>query len=231
MLFGNFKKRKTVYMIRVQSLSYTYSQAQTPALQSINFQLIKGEILGITGRQGSGKSTLLRILAGNIRNYSGTVFYRDKDYLNWSRDFYESVAVSFAKPGLFPKLTVLENLQTFAGLYQNKDIALKNIPLLLEKLNLNKSIKKRIQELSPNLQKLVDIVRVLLPNPTCAFLEEPFMGQHEIDIGLIQNILRQQKIMGNSVVISTLNSVNFQDLCDRWIILEQGHIAGTGENK
>ena len=105
-------------MILVENLSFTYPGAPSPTLESLDFEIADGEILGFLGPSGAGKSTTQRILIGLLEGYGGRAELMGKEVRDWGPELYESIGVSFELPNHHQRLTALENLQHFGALYQ-----------------------------------------------------------------------------------------------------------------
>lgn len=212
-------------MIRVRGLAYHYPGGSRPALQGLDFEVGPAEIFGILGPAGSGKTTLVRILAGLIRAYRGEVSFLGKDYPAWSRDFYERVGVSLAKPALFPKLSAEENLSALARLYRAEARPASGP---LGPAGLADCAKRRAGGLPPGARKRLDLARALAHRPDCLIADEPLSGLDGQEAEIAKNMLAGQKRAGRSVVMAASDASLIHGLCDRWINLADGAMAGTG---
>lgn len=214
-------------MIEVRGLTFSYPASTRPALSDVSLSIAPGAIMGLVGPAGSGKTTLLRILAGSIREYAGTVKFRDKDYLAWSRDFYEHVGASWKSPGLFPKLSAVENLTFHRGLYRNGGESVKP---LLERIGLSGVAMKPVETLAPGLKKRLDIARALLPWPDVALLDEPFADSDKKDAAVIREMIAAHKSAGRAAILAMRNASTCAGLCDAIAELAEGGILRVTGN-
>ncbi len=194
----------------------------------MNLDVRPGEIFGVMGPTGSGKTTLLRILAGRIRGYSGSVSFLERDYRDWSRDFYESVSASLDAPALFNSMSARENLSAFARLYKG---SAETIPALLEKCGLASEADRLAGTLSPGSRKRLDLARSLMTRPACLIVDEPLADLEGAEASLVMNLLTGHKRAGRSVVLATSDASLIHGLCDRWVSLAEGAMTGMRERK
>jgi fluoroquinolone transport system ATP-binding protein len=209
-------------VIQVRNLSYAYPSSSRLVLQDIDFTIAQGEIFGIMGPTGAGKSALMGILAGRIRDYTGSVSFQGKDYRNWSRDFYEAVGVSLEPTPIFRKLSVRENLTAYARLYRDCE----SVSALLERACLTAQSERRAATLAPGMRKRLDVARALLPKPQCLLTDEPLSGLQGSEVGQMMGLLSTQKRAGRSIVVATSDASLIHGLCDRWISLAEGRMTG-----
>jgi fluoroquinolone transport system ATP-binding protein len=212
-------------VLQVRALAYAYPGSPRLALQGVDFSVSKGEIFGIMGPAGAGKSTLLRILAGRIRDYTGSVSFLGKDYLAWSRDFYESIGASLDVTAVFRKLSVRENLSAYARLYREYE----PVATLLERAHLIGQADQSPASLTGGMRKRLDVARALLPKPECLFTDEPLAGLEGSEVGQMMGLLNAQKRAGRSIVLATSDASLIHGLCDRWISLAEGRMTGMRE--
>src|SRR5262245_23901810 len=118
-------------MLSVRALTFAGPQPNRPLLAPLAFDLAAGESLAVCGPKGAGKTLLIRILAGAMRSYAGEVLFQGKELADWSRDFFEATGAVLDPHGLFPDLSILENLAHAARLYRAADSV--GIPALVER--------------------------------------------------------------------------------------------------
>jgi fluoroquinolone transport system ATP-binding protein len=215
-------------MLVIRGLEYQYPGAVRPALCGLDLRIRPGEILGIRGPAGSGKSALIHILAGRIRDYSGTIHFQDWDYLEWNRNVFERVGVSLSAPSLFQKLTARENLAAFAPLYRGEK---ESIPELLERAGLrhladgSKAAKRPARGLTDPERKRLDLARALLHRPECLFADEPMAGLSTAEAEPIRNLLLEHRKSGRAALLTSEGGEALRGICDRWLTLQDGAVA------
>lgn len=211
-------------MINVENIS-KYIHHQT-ILDDVSFTLEKGEILGLLGPNGAGKTTLMRII-NKITNPSKGFVSFDGDlmkeqhlinigYLPEERGLYQSMTVE--KQMLF--LGKLRGLSTTDTKTQ--------MDFWLEKFDISAWRKKRIEELSKGMAQKVQFICTILHEPDVLILDEPFSGFDPINIELIRKELLEFKKKGKSIIISTHNMNNVEEICDRAILINKGQVVLQG---
>ncbi len=212
------------FVIEVDQLSYTYPRAASPAVERLSFHVQPQEIFGFLGPSGAGKSTTQKILIRLLRDYSGTVRILGRDAGEWDRSYYERVGVSFELPNHYLKLTALENLQLFAGLYGGES----SDPLaILEVLDLGDHAHRRVGEFSKGMKNRLNLARALLHNPELLFLDEPTTGLDPLTSRRVRDLILARRDAGATVFLTTHDMQLADELCDRIAFLVDGSIRLT----
>ena len=208
-------------MIEVNNLSYIYAGTTQPALNRLSFHVTCGEIFGFLGPSGAGKSTTQKILNGLLKEYQGTVTVLGRDLKTWRSDYYEHIGVAFEQPNHFLKLTALENLAYFRSLYSG---ATEEPQTLLEQVGLAEDGMKPVAQFSKGMGTRLNIARALLNKPQLLFLDEPTSGLDPVNARQIKDLLRQKKLEGTTIFLTTHNMTVADELCDRVAFLVDGAI-------
>ena len=211
-------------MISVEHISKYFNRETI--LHDISFSLEKGEILGLLGPNGAGKTTLMRIINQIISADKGYVSYggnliKEKHLLNIGylpeeRGLYQSMSVE--KQILF--------LGKLRGL--SKTEAKNQMEYWLKRFGIQAWRKKRIEELSKGMAQKVQFICTVLHEPDVLILDEPFSGFDPINIELIRKELLNFKKKGKSIIISTHNMNNVEEICDRAILINEGEMILEG---
>lgn len=152
--------------LRISGLSKTYPGADSPALDDVSMTLRSGELLAVLGPSGSGKSTLLRAIAGLETLDSGTVE---------AQPGHDRIAVVFQSPGLFPWLSVRENIALGGRYKRNRDRFDDDaVDVLLDVLGLTALASVPVTDLSGGQAQRVSVGRALAIRPDVVLLDEPF---------------------------------------------------------
>jgi fluoroquinolone transport system ATP-binding protein len=199
-------------MIEVDKLSFSYPQSDSPAVRSISFKVADGEIFGFLGPSGAGKSTTQKILIGLLRDYKGTVQLCGRDLSTWDNSLYERIGVSFEFPNHYLKLTALENLQYFAGLYSGET---EDPLFLLQQVGLGEDGDKRVGQFSKGMRGRLNIARALVNRPDLLFLDEPTAGLDPVTSRIIRELIRRHQEAGTTVFLTTHDMAVADELCDR----------------
>lgn len=211
----------TIYF-KIDNLTTSYGKFN---ISNVSFQLKSRDIMGLVGRSGSGKSTLIKTLIGLKKPDSGmiNVYIDNKQF-----PLTEMIGYSPQENALYPFLTLEENLMTFGKLQKlKKDEIEKRADFLLKRLDLQKSRKKRITELSGGMQKRADLAVTLVHNPKIIILDEPFTG---LDISLqrfIWDLLKELSSEGRIIIISSHLLSDIQKNCNQFGLIENNIFYNT----
>ncbi len=207
-------------MIEIDSLSFSYTKV--PFIMDMSFSVEAGKIFGFLGPSGAGKSTLQKILTGQLSDYGGSVRVFGTEVKAHGRDFYERIGIDFEFPTLYEKLTARQNLQFFGSLYGNSQ---RDIDALLGSLKLERDADKRVSDYSKGLKSRLSFLRALINDPEILFLDEPTSGLDPANARLLKNIILEQKAKGKTVILTTHNMQDAQELCDQVAFIVGGHIV------
>jgi fluoroquinolone transport system ATP-binding protein len=209
-------------MIHVKNLTFTYAQADAPAIKGLNFDIQNGEVFGFLGPSGAGKSTTQKILIRLLRNYVGDVSVFDNDLSAWSSDYYERIGVSFEYPNHYLKLTALENLVYFGSLYGGHKLAPET---LLDILGLAEDARVPVAQFSKGMKTRLGVARALLHDPELLFMDEPTAGLDPVNARRIKNLIKEQQHKGKTVFLTTHDMTVADELCDRVGFIVEGELA------
>lgn len=199
-------------VIDVQDVYLKYPSSKNDTIRGISFDVKQGEIFGFLGPSGAGKSTMQKILTGTLRNYRGSVRVFDMEMKHRTSGYYENIGVDFEFPNFYGKLTAMENLNYFRSLYSEKTYE----PLeLLEKVGLSRDAGKKVASYSKGMKMRLGFVRALLHNPKLLFLDEPTSGLDPANARILKNLILEEKKMGKTIILTTHNMHDAQELCDR----------------
>jgi len=208
-------------MINVQDLIFTYPGQKEPTIQSMNFNIRKGEIFGFLGPSGAGKSTTQKILIGVLKGYQGSVKVMDIEIKDIGPNYYERIGVAFEFPNFYTKFSVLENLKLFRSLYSGRT---ENPITLLEKVGLENAKHMKVSQLSKGMKMRLNFCRALLNDPDILFLDEPTSGLDPVNSKQMKDLILEKKKEGKTVLITTHNMQAAEELCDRVAFIVDGQI-------
>lgn len=209
-------------MITVRNLTYFYPGASTPAVLDVSFTVTPGEIFGLLGPSGAGKSTTQKVLTGQHRRYQGEVVLLSRNLTSWDHSLYEHIGVGFELPNHFLRLTGRENLAFFGSLYP---VATRDPMELLELVGLTHAADTRVDEYSKGMQMRLGFVRALLHDPEVIFLDEPTAGLDPVNAGVLKDLIREQQELGRTILLTTHNMMDVEQLCDRVGFLVRGAMS------
>ncbi|XSG83277.1 MAG: ABC transporter ATP-binding protein [Methyloligella sp. ZOD6] len=225
-LEGSFDRRRSLdavpEAIRVENLAFRYRGQDRPAIKGVSFSVGKGEIFGLLGPSGAGKSTLQKVLTRQQRRFDGTVQVLGKQLAAWNRDYFEAIGVGFELPNHYVRFTAVENLRFFASLYSRKS----RDPLeLLALVGLRDAAHKRVETFSKGMRMRLNFVRAIQHDPEILFLDEPTAGLDPVNAQTIKKIIAELRGAGKTVVLTTHNMNDVDQLCDRVSFMVDGRFA------
>jgi ABC-2 type transport system ATP-binding protein len=189
------------------------------AVDDVSFDVAAGEVFGFLGPNGAGKTTTVRILATLIAPTSGTARVAGLllDPAN-GVDIRKRIAVMTENPGLYLRLTVAENLEFFAGLYELAQPKAR-IGQALAAVNLTGRANDPCGSLSKGLRQRVALARALLSDPAIVFLDEPTSGLDPVASREVHELIDGLRERGVTVFLTTHRLGEAERLCDRVAIL------------
>ena len=220
-------------LLEIKDLKVAYGKIQ--AVKGISLHINAGEIVTLVGANGAGKTTLLKTISGLLKPSSGVINFEGKDIqgINPHNRVLEGLCQAPEGRGIFPGMTVLENLEM--GKYARKDW--KNE--LKEDLDRIYTLFPRLKErqsqaggtLSGGEQQMLSIGRALMSRPRLLLLDEPSMGLAPKFIQQIFNIIREIQTQGVSILLVEQNAAQALSCANRSYILETGNIVKEGAGK
>ncbi len=194
-------------------------------VDDVSLTVNRSEIVALLGPNGAGKTTTLRMLAGLIGPTQGSVTI-DGVPLTKATGTTLRRRIGFLPeaPGLWDRLTVLENLRVYAGLYALEQPD-NRIGALLEVLGLSGHERARAAELSKGMRQKVALARALLHDPAVLLLDEPTSGLDPKSARTVRRLLDERRAAGCAVLVSTHNLDEAERLSDRVAVLQQRLIA------
>lgn len=196
------------------------------ALQDENISLNNGEILGLIGKNGSGKTTTFRLLLNFLKPDSGNIQIngRSIDKLD-----YSTIGYLPEEHGLYQRFTVKEQIIYFATLKGMKKHQILSIMQdWLDKFEVKATLNSRISSLSKGNQQKVQLITTLMHQPKIILLDEPFSGLDPINAQLLQKEIIRQKENGASIIFSSHDMANVENISDKILMLKNGTTALNG---
>jgi ABC-2 type transport system ATP-binding protein len=202
------------------------------ALRNVSIDVEKNEIFGLIGKNGAGKTTLTKIIATLVQPTDGFVTVNGFDSVKDEVKVRSMIGLATAEERSFYwRLTSRQNLLFFARLYGMKDKAARfRIDELFEQLNLAQYEKRRFSELSTGNKQRLAVARALLANPPILLLDEPTRSLDPLAAASMRNLI--SSLTGVSVLLTSHNLSEIEELCDRIAIISNGEIraSDTPEN-
>ncbi|MBZ0279940.1 MAG: ATP-binding cassette domain-containing protein [Anaerolineae bacterium] len=202
----------------VEGISKNYGTFR--AVDDLTFDVRRGEIFAMLGPNGSGKTTTMRMIldilkpdTGRIAVLGGPLTDATKDrigYLPEERGLYRSVRV----------LEMMVYMATLKGVSNSE--AHKRSLAMLERLELAEHSKKKISELSKGMQQKIQFAVTVLHNPELIIIDEPFSGLDPVNSLALKDLLFEFKGRGGTIVMSTHQMSQVEEMCDRLLMINNG---------
>ena len=204
------------------------------AVNNINFTINDGEIVGYIGSNGAGKSTSIKMMCGILTPSRGNVLIDGIEPNKKRRQVASKIGVVFGqKTQLWWDIPLIESFKVLKEVYQIKDEDYKErLAFLSETLGLNDFMNQPVRTLSLGQRMRADLAASWLHNPKILFLDEPTIG---LDVLVKEKIRQAIKTMNQkyhtTVILTTHDMQDVEDLCSRVIMIEKGSIIYDGPLK
>lgn len=213
-------------MIEIDIKDLTKKYKEVVAVDNLNIQIKKGEIFSLLGTNGAGKTTTIKILSTLLLPSNGEVKINNFDLIKDKMKIKEIINISPQETAIAPNLTVLENLEFMAGIYQIKNKKEK-IDTLIKTFNLEEVLNKKAKNLSGGYQRKLSIAISLINSPQILFLDEPTLGLDVISRKELWKVIKELK--GKVTIILTTHYMEeANSLSDRVGIMNKGKLIALG---
>ncbi|MBE0695510.1 MAG: ABC transporter ATP-binding protein [Anaerolineaceae bacterium] len=216
-------------MLQVEDINVYYGAIH--AIKGITFHLEKGEVVALIGGNGAGKSTSLNTISGLLRPRTGKVVFQNEDLGSVPPQNIVRRGVIQVPEGrrIFPKLTVQENLEMGAYIFDDKAQIEQDMEAVMERFPRLRERRKQFGgTLSGGEQQMLAIGRGLMSHPTLLLLDEPSMGLSPILVEQIFEIIREINSQGVSILLVEQNAQMALSIADRGYVMETGRITLEG---
>ncbi|MBN2554481.1 MAG: ABC transporter ATP-binding protein [Anaerolineales bacterium] len=210
----------TEYAIQAEDLTYCYGD--NTAVDHINFEVRKQEILGFLGPNGAGKSTTVRMLTGQRRPMDGRVTVLGLDVARNPKQVQAQIGICFELTNLYEEMSGAENLRLFARLFGVRDF---NPEDLLKRVGLNGRGGDAVESYSKGMKQRLMVARALVNRPQILFLDEPTTGLDPNSSVKIREIILEERERGATVFLTTHDMMEADKLCDRVAFIDAGKIV------
>jgi ABC-2 type transport system ATP-binding protein len=205
--------------IKVQNITKRYGGQL--ALDSVSFEIPKGQIVGFLGPNGAGKSTMMKILTAYIPPSEGLAEVAGLDVQKESLQVKKKVGYLPEHNPLYLEMYVREFLQFLAGVHKVDKMRIDEV---IEKTGLSPEVNKKIGALSKGYRQRVGLAHALIHEPEVLILDEPTTGLDPNQIVEIRSLIRELG-QDRTVMLSTHIMQEVDVLCDRVILLSKGKIV------
>ncbi len=210
-------------VMEVSSLTKKYGEIQ--AIDSLNFNIKKGEVVGFLGPNGAGKSTTMKIITGYMAPTSGFAKVDGYDVFEFPLEVKKRIGYLPETPPVYTDMYVQDYLRYVAQLKGVEKSKLKSsVDMALEKTNLTQVRKRLIQNLSKGFRQRVGIAQALVSDPEVLILDEPTVGLDPKQVAEIRDLIKELRGK-HTIILSTHILPEVQAVCERIIIINKGRIV------
>ncbi|MBH1942181.1 ABC transporter ATP-binding protein [Mobilitalea sibirica] len=219
-------------LLKVENLYTNYGRIT--ALKGINLELQEGEIISLIGANGAGKSTLLASITGTVPVAKGKIIFDKKDITHHRPNDIVKLGISLSMEGrgVFPRLTVEENLLLGAYTRKNKSEITTTISEMYEMFpRLAQRRKQLAGTMSGGEQQMLAIARALMSKPRLLLLDEPSLGLAPNLVKIIFDMIKDINRKGISILLIEQNANMAMRISNRSYVLENGQVKLHGHSK
>jgi sodium transport system ATP-binding protein len=208
---------------------YDEGRGEVHAVRGIDFECRAGEILGLLGANGAGKTTTLRMLSTVLTPTSGSAEILGYDVAKEAEAVRRNLGFYSASTALYPRLTARETIEFFARINQYPSERVpERVDYLITRFGISKYANARIDRLSSGMKQKVSIVRTVAHDPPLLIFDEPTVGLDVLNALEMQDVIRELRSQGKTILFSTHIMSEAEKLCDRIAIIHNGLILACG---
>lgn len=219
-------KTKTPVVLSVKGLTKHFHQGKSDflAVDHVSFEVKKGEIIGLLGPNGAGKTTTIQMLLGLMDPSEGSVEYFGMSLEDHREEILQRVNHTSGYAEMPWRLSVWENINIFAWMYGVKNRSEK-IDELAEVFETTKLLKKKFMDLSAGQKTRVLLMKAFINEPELVLLDEPTASlDPDIADKIRKYILKEQKARNMSLLITSHNMKEVEEMCDKVVFLNHGKV-------
>jgi len=219
-------------VLKVDNIHTFYGQIE--ALKGISIEVHEGEIVTLIGANGAGKSTSLKTISGQLTPKEGTITFQGKNIVGMAAHKVTAEGIIQVPEGrhIFPRMTVLENLEMGAYLRNDKDGMAEDFEKVY---TLFPRLKERVAQkggtLSGGEQQMLAMGRALMARPKLLMLDEPSMGLAPVVVDLIFDTIKKLNAEGITILLVEQNAAMALQTAHRGYVLETGSVALEGPGR
>ena len=202
------------------------SFGQLHVIKDLSMEVKEGSIFGFLGPNGAGKTTTMRMILDIIRPDSGSITWNGKDVREIPR---HNLGYLPEERGLYPKVKVQDQLVFLARLNGlSKAAALEQLDEWLERFQIPQYRNMKVEELSKGNQQKIQFLATILHDPLILIMDEPFSGLDPVNANLLKEALLEMHRRGKTMIFSTHQLEQVEELCEDVVIIDQGQTIIRG---
>lgn len=213
--------------VKVEHLTGGYGKK--PVIKDLNFELEKGEIVGLIGLNGAGKSTTIKHMLGLINPMEGKLSISNIKINEDIENYRRKLSYIPESPVIYDELTLEEHIEMTAMAYQlSREEAMRRAKPLLKVFRLENELKVFPSHFSKGMKQKVMIICAFIVDPELYIIDEPFLGLDPLGIQSMLDLMVEKRNENQTVLMSTHILATAERYCDRFIILDKGEIVAFG---
>jgi len=211
-------------MIQVEKLVKHY--ANVKAVDGVSFAVARGEIFGLLGPNGAGKTTTIRTMLDIIKPDSGTITLMGQPVTEASK---ARIGYLPEERGLYKGYRLLECLSYLGALKGlTRADARQRAEVLLKRVDLSDYAQRKVKELSKGMTQKAQFLAAIVHDPDLLILDEPFQGLDPVNTELLKTILLEEQARGKTIILSTHNMNQVEEMCNRILLMDHGRVILYG---
>jgi ABC-2 type transport system ATP-binding protein len=203
------------------------SFGETKAVSDVTFAVNPGEMFGMLGPNGAGKTTTIRIILdifkpdqGEVSVLGGSMTEEKKELIGYMPE----------ERGMYQEITLVKCLTYLGTLKGLSTSDVKNrLDPLLERFDLADHKHKKVKELSKGMQQKAQIINTVVHQPELIIIDEPFTALDPINTQLVKDVMRELSDDGTTIIMSTHQMHQVEELCDRILLIDEGRDVLYGD--
>ena len=210
---------------------FVHKKETIRAVDGISFSIQKGEVVGFIGPNGSGKSTTIKMMSGILRPSAGDISVHGMDPQKNRRQVVQDLGVVFGQRSqLFWDLRLGESFELMKRIYRIQDsVYRENLDLLDELLKIGEIIDKPVRQMSLGQRMRGDLAAAVLHSPSILYLDEPTIGLDIDAKQAVRQFIRDiNQARKTTVILTTHDLDDIQELCSRVMVINRGRIVEDG---
>ena len=204
----------------LQIIDLTKNFGEQTALNNINLNIKKNEIVGLLGPNGAGKSTLMKSTTGVLKIETGQILFQGRDISQFPIESKKNIGFLPENNPLYQDMFVKEYLNFVANIHK---ISSKRVDEVIDLVGITPEKSKKISQLSKGYKQRVGLAQAIIHQPDLLILDEPTNGLDPNQIIEIRNLIKEIS-HEKTIILSTHIMQEVEALCSRVILIHKGHI-------
>jgi ABC-2 type transport system ATP-binding protein len=205
--------------VEVEHISKTY--ADRAAVADLSFSVSPKEIFGLIGPNGAGKTTTIRMMMDIIKPDSGQIKILGESLSEAAKN---KLGYMPEERGMYKKQRVIDSIVYLASLKgMDKRSAEEKADRLLQQTGMLPNKNKKIEELSKGMAQIIQFIVTIIHDPQLVILDEGFSGLDPVNTEMLKDLVRGLRNQGKTVIMSTHQMNQIEELCDRILMMDHGH--------